>query len=299
MSLPQNIKRHPQLDDWLSIDEVGTVTVRTGKVEIGQGIKTSLAMIAAEELDVSLARVRVQTADTELTPDEQVTSGSMSVQESGSALRVACAVAREVMLALAAESLEVNAASLRVEDGLISSLDTNEQTDYWSLQAGHPFHVTIQDSPVVKEVHHYSIVGHKQMRLDLPGKVFGRPTYVHDLTLPHMRHGRLVKPPGPGAVLLECPETLNMQGVEVVRDGSFVGVVANTEALAVRAAERLKRLCRWHSVPLQPLPDDMPAYLRAHVTQSMAVRDGKPADAPAAAPQPAAASSVPIGTVVP
>ena len=86
MSLPNAIARHPQLDDWLSINKDGTVTVRTGKVEIGQGIKTSLAMIAAEELDVSPGRIRVQTADTELTPDEQVTSGSMSVQDSGSAL---------------------------------------------------------------------------------------------------------------------------------------------------------------------------------------------------------------------
>ena len=292
MSLPNAIQRHPQLDEWLSINEDGTITVRTGKVEIGQGIKTSLAMIAAEELDVSPGRIRVQTADTELTPDEQVTSGSMSVQDSGSALRVACAVAREVMLALAAESLEVDAATLQVADGLISSEDSNEQTDYWTIQAGHPFHVAIQDSPAVKEVHRYSVVGRKQIRIDLPDKALGRPTFVHDLTLPHMRHGRLVKPPSPHAELLECPETLNMQGVEVVRDGSFVGVVAATEALAVLAMERLRARCRWQSAPLRPMPDDMPSYLRERVSESLVLRGGKLAgEAAVMPPQPANAAT--------
>lgn len=135
MSLPAAIRRTPSLDRWLRFSDDGMLVVYTGKVEIGQGIKTALAMIAAEELDVALARVRVQTADTELTPNEFVTAGSLSIEDSGSALRVASAAARSALMKRAAELLGVAMESLRVIDGLITSEQTNQQTDYWTLAA--------------------------------------------------------------------------------------------------------------------------------------------------------------------
>jgi nicotinate dehydrogenase subunit B len=232
VKLPGPIRRTPELDRWLAFNEDGTITVATGKVDIGQGLSTALAMIAAEELDVDLARIRVQTADTELTPNEFVTAGSMSIEDSGSAVRVASATAREMLLTLAAELLGVHAGSLSVEDGIISSSESNEQTDYWSLQGGHPFSARIVEVPVLKPASAYRVVGHRQTRLDLPGKVRGDVAFVHDMRLPHMRHGALVKPPSPTARLLDAPERLPHEGAVVVRDGSFLGVVADTESNA-------------------------------------------------------------------
>ena len=278
MTLPQVIQRYPELDDWIQIDAAGTITIRTGKVEIGQGLKTALAMIAAEELDVSLQRIVVQTADTEATPNEQVTSGSMSIEHSGSAVRVASATAALVLRSLAAQALGVGDHTLQVEDGILSSPDTNEQTDYWSLQGGHPFSIKIVDAPDCKDPHDYTVVGHKQARLDLPAKVTGAPAFVHDLTLPHLRHGRVIKPPTPNARLELCPEQLNLADVEIVRDGSFVGVIAPSEFLAVRASEQLSARCRWSDAPITTMPAQIPAYLRSNVSESLPVVQGTPED---------------------
>jgi len=285
VSLPSPVQREPALDRWIAFNEDGTVTVRTGKVEIGQGIRTAIAIIAAEELDVSLSRIQVQTADTRQTPNEFVTAGSMSVEDSGSAVRVASATAREVLLALAAEVLGVNPESLSVEDGAISSIDANEQTDYWSLQGGHPFGITMLEVPVLKDPHAYQIVGHRQPRLDVPDKVRGNVAFVHDMVLPRMRYGRLVKPPSPTAVLQDAPERLNLPGVEIIRDGSFLGVIADREEIAVSAAEKLAAAARWSADPLTPLPREVPAFLRERVSASLLVKDGAPVETP---PAPAA-----------
>ncbi|MGE0624034.1 MAG: molybdopterin cofactor-binding domain-containing protein [Pseudomonadales bacterium] len=280
MSLPGAIQRTPELGRWLFFNENGTVTVRTGKVEIGQGIRTALAMIAAEELYISLHRVVVQTADTELTPNEFVTAGSMSVEDSGSAIRVAAATAREYLLALAGQVLGVDPATLLVEDGTVSSTETNEQTDYWSLQGGHPFELTITAAPALKDPHDYTLIGTRQHRLDVPDKVKGNVAFLHDMTLPRMRYGRIVKPPVSGARLTAAPETLDLPGVDVVRNGSFLGVVADREETTVLAAERLARAATWDAEPLEPLPEDVPDYLREHVTVSLPVREGAPQEEP-------------------
>ena len=284
MTLPNAIQRYPELDDWIQIDAAGTITIRTGKVEIGQGIKTALAMIAAEELDVSVQRIVVQTADTELSPDEQVTSGSMSIEHSGSAVRTASATAASVLRALAAQALGVSEHTLQVEDGMLSSPDTNEQADYWSLQGGHPFGIRIVEAPACKDPHTYTVVGHKQPRLDLPAKVTGAPAFVHDLILPHLRHARIIKPPAPDARLELCPEQLHVAEVEIVRDGSFLGVIAPTEFLAVRAAEQLAARCRWSDAPITTLPAGIPDYLRHKVSQSLPVVQGTPEDRDPSAP---------------
>ena len=186
MSLPPAIEREPDLDRWIIFNEDGTVTVCTGKVEIGQGIKTAIAMIAAEELDVNVDRIRVRTADTERTANEFMTAGSMSVEDSGSAVRVAGATARTYLLTLAAEVLGVQPATLSVQDGTVTSTESNEQTDFWTLQGGHPFAISIRETPELKATQHYRIVGHKQQRLDIPDKVQGNVAFVHDMMLPHM-----------------------------------------------------------------------------------------------------------------
>ena len=280
MSLPGAIERTPELDRWLRLTRDGTVVVCTGKVEIGQGIKTAIAMIAAEELDVSIACIRVQTADTEITPNEWVTAGSMSVEDSGAAVRVASATARQILLELAADELDVDVESLAVEDGVITSTESNEQTDYWALRGDSHFEVVITNSPRLKNPDTYHTVGKKTTRVDLLAKVQGDVAFVQDIALPGLLHGRPVKPPVVTATLIDCPESLDLPNVEVVRDGSFVGVVAEREEIAVAAAEQLAANCRWQTQPLEPSMVDMPEYLRTHVTKSLPVVDGAPVDEP-------------------
>jgi nicotinate dehydrogenase subunit B len=237
------------------------VAVRTGKVEIGQGLKTAIAQVAAEELDVSFARIRIMTADTAATADENVTSGSRSMEVSATAVRFAAAEARGIMLDMAAESLRVDRDSLVIEDGTITSPATNQNLTYWELMGGRPFarKATAAYPPKAPETH--SIVGQRVLRLDLPDKVFGHAAFVHDLVLPGMVHGRIVRPAHQGATLesLDAGAVEKMPGViKVVRDGDFVGVIAATEIEAIRARTALAEACRWRDGA--PLPDEDTYY---------------------------------------
>ena len=186
MSLPSPIERNPRLNRWIRLGENGTVIVSTGKVEIGQGIKTAIAMIAAEELDVSVERIRVQTADTGITPNEFVTAGSMSVEDSGSAVRVASATARQILIEAAAQDLDVDVDSLAVEDGLVTSTQSNGQTDYWTLHSDGFFEVDIINLPALKNPLSYHTVGTKVTRERL-AQVEAAENSLHDLGLRQLR----------------------------------------------------------------------------------------------------------------
>ena len=137
--LSPSLHRNPDLDAWIRIDDDGTITLFSGKAELGQGLRTAIARIGAEELDVSLARVRVQTADTASGPNELLTVGSGSMEESGSAMRQAAAEARHHLLELAAKHLGVSLERLEVDDGTISAPGTDRRTSYWELFAGKKF----------------------------------------------------------------------------------------------------------------------------------------------------------------
>ncbi|MFP6834667.1 MAG: molybdopterin cofactor-binding domain-containing protein, partial [Pseudomonadales bacterium] len=265
MTLPPTITRTPALDRWLRFKADGDVVVNTGKAEIGQGIKTAIAMIAADELGVALDQVRVQTADTELTPNEFVTAGSMSVQDSGGAVRIACATARQILLSRAAEEFEVPVDTLEVTDGLVTSALTNQQTDYWSLQGDRVFNIDITTMPAIRDPTDHRVVGRAAARVDLPAKVRGAPAFVHDLTRPDLLHARLVKPPFMTARLTRWPEDFSMPGVEkVVRDGSFLGVLAEREEIAIKAAQRLADRCEWRVEPLTPGMHGIQEHLRGN-----------------------------------
>jgi hypothetical protein len=138
-SLPPDLAANPVLARWLDFSRDGQVTIQVGKVEYGQGIWTALAQIAAEELQVALARVRVAPVSTSTSPDEGVTAGSLSVEDSGSALRQACAQARRILLDAAARGLEVPRAALDVADGQILTADGPTGPSYWTL--AHPRNV--------------------------------------------------------------------------------------------------------------------------------------------------------------
>ena len=244
-----SLTKHPSLDDWLSIGEDGRVMVHTGKVDIGQRISTAIALLAAEELDVDLDRIDVVRAETGIAPDEGVTSGSNSMDESGNAVRVAAATLRHHLLALAARRLDVEVSTLEIDDGLIQSRATNRSTTYWELAGGKPFEIPVDPEAVVKSPDQLRQIGRRVVARGMAEIVTGKPYFVHDMKLPGMLHARVVRPPHYHARLETLDETvtgrLADEHVHIVRDGSFLAVVTADEYAAVRAAERLYAAADW------------------------------------------------------
>ena len=276
--LPKDLAANPLLARWLDFRRDGEVTIRTGKVEYGQGIWTALAQVAAEELQVALARVRVAPVSTSTSPDEGVTSGSMSVQDSGSALRQACAQARDVLLDSAAARLGVPHEALAVCDGQILA-DGPTGLSYWTL-AQPAVLDRAADVPVPsRPPGDWSVAGRSAPRLDIPDKVTGRPRFVHDLVLPGMAYGRVVRPPARAADLTGLADLDLGREVVLVRDGSFLGVVAPADRAALRAARRVARAARWRTSPSLPDPRDVRGFLLAAPSQEETVVDQPGGDA--------------------
>ncbi|MBZ0300762.1 MAG: molybdopterin-dependent oxidoreductase [Anaerolineae bacterium] len=283
--LPSSLHKTPDLDAWIRVHTDGTVTAFTGKVELGQGIKTAVAQIAAEELDVALDRIHVQTADTGASPDEGTTAGSMSVETTGNAMRYAAAEARHLLLALAFEQLEARtpAAQLTVEDGTITDPATGRQTTYWALMGGRRFGQPVSGIVPPKPASAYHLIGQAAQRVDLLAKVTGGASYVHDLDLPGMLHARVVRPPNYHARLtaVEIDPVRQLPGVvDVLRDGSFLAVVAEREDQAIRAAEILHTLATWEPGAALPVQESIHDQLRQQPVQSARIVQGTPVDDP-------------------
>ena len=258
--LPGSLAQNRMLDAWIRINTDGTATIFPGKVELGQGITTALTQIAAEELDLPLGRVRVLTTDTSYSPNEGVTSGSQSIEYGGTALRLASAEVRGILFDLAAERFGVSADTLTVADGTIGSLD-GRKVGYGELAADLDLHreATAKIAPKLPAAH--KIVGKSIQRFDIPKKVTGGIAYVQDIRLPGMVHGRIVRPPRPGSKLdsVDVAAVQAMPGVvAVVRDGSFLGVVAEREEQAIKARQALIEGARWTLGP--ELPDPAKIY---------------------------------------
>ncbi len=278
-SLPRSLQQTPELDAWIRVDPQETITIFSGKVEIGQGIRTAVAQIAAEELDVALERIRIVSGDTRQTPDEGVTAGSMSLQTSGQALRVAAAEARHILLTLAFEELEAETAvpHLQIHDGTITDPATGRQVTYWQLMGGRQFGRQVTGAVRPKTPDAYQLIGQAAKRLDLLAKVTGQPSYVHDLELPEMVHGRVVRPPAYEARLVSVAETAvkQMPGVlAVVRDGRFLGVIAAREEQAVQAQEALQAAAVWHNETSLPTPETLHDHLLSQPAESNLVVNG-------------------------
>ena len=275
-SLPGSFERSPGLDDWVRIDAEETVTIFVGKVEYGQGILTPFAQLAAEELDVSLSRMRIVTAETGQTPNEGMTTGSMSLETTGNAIRWAAAEARQFLLALAYEELEASFGELVVEDGRIIDPVSGRSTTYWALFGGKKFERNITGNATLKAPEDYQIVGRAEKRIDLHAKVTGSPAFLHDLTLPGMVHARVVRPPAGSAELVSVPDgAKNLPGVlKVVRDGSFLGVIAEREEQAVWALEFLHAHAVWMGGDQLPEQDALFEYLQSQRAESFLVVNG-------------------------
>jgi CO/xanthine dehydrogenase Mo-binding subunit len=229
--LPGSLDNNRLLDAWIRIGTDGNAIVCTGKVELGQGIVTALAQIAAEELDLPLDRVQMISGDTERTPNEGVTAGSQSIENSGIALRLAGAQVRAVLVELAAKRFGADAATLSVTDGVVAAPD-GRKLSYAELAAAADLHrvATAQEQPKPASAHR--IVGKPIARRDIPAKVMGGVAFVQDLRLPGMLHGRVVRPPGYGAKL----EGFDLARIKAVRNGTLVGWIAEREMLQSRIA---------------------------------------------------------------
>jgi nicotinate dehydrogenase subunit B len=285
-SLPGSLNTNRMLDGWLRINANGTVTAFTGKVEIGQGIVTALAQIVADELDVDLARIEMISGDTARTPNEGVTSGSLSIEQSGTALRFACAEARDILLQAAAAKLSAPMADVRVEDGTVIAANGARAT-YWELttDAMLKHEATAKAKPKAASAHR--VIGRSVPRRDIPAKVTGGVAYVQDMRLPGMLFGRVVRPASPRARLLSVDEATvrSMPGVvAVVRDGNFLALAAEREEQAIAAAVALRASARWEeTADLPPSGPQLFEHMKTMRSQDTVVGEkSNPAAAAAA-----------------
>ncbi|HEX4329909.1 MAG TPA: molybdopterin cofactor-binding domain-containing protein [Burkholderiales bacterium] len=279
--LPGSLNVNRRLDRWLRILPEGIIEVMPGKVEIGQGIVTALAQIAAEELDVDLARIRMVRARTGSSPDEAVTSGSQSVQECGTALRHAGAEARALLVAEAARQWDADPATLQVNNGVIN--DASGRTlAYWQLDSAALFDREASGQAAPKAAAAHRLVGTAVERLDIPDKIYGRPRFVQDMALPGMRYGRVLRPAAPGARLqsLDDSAARALPGVVVVRDGSFAGVVAEREEIALKAVALLRKGAVWSEGAGLPPTVGLHDWMRTQPLDTKVIED-KRAAAPA------------------
>jgi len=276
-----------QLDSWLAIAPDGTVSVFTSKVDLGTGIGTSLGQIVAEELDVPVLKIRMEIGDTTRSVDQGRTSASRTLERAGPQLRQAAAAARQELLKRASVQLGAPVNQLTVADGVVSvSGNSVKNVSYATLVGGKRFETKIQSSGEQwdlnlaadikpKDPKDYRIVGTSVARFDLPPKFTGQFLYAHDVRVPGMLHGRVVRPP----VVNSRPASIDQSSikdvpgvVQVVQKGNFVGVVAQTEWAAIRAARALK--VAWSDPPMQyPAgPDAIYDYLQT--TKPVAERVG-------------------------
>ncbi|SPP94121.1 xanthine dehydrogenase family protein molybdopterin-binding subunit [Bradyrhizobium vignae] len=279
--LPVSLVANPRLSSWVQFTDGGRVAISPGKVEIGQGIVTALAQIAADELDVDLGRIDMIRASTAMSPNEGVTSGSLSIQQSGRALRHACAEVRQRFLAAASERLGVDAALLDIDDGTISG-PGNVRTSYWELAGEVSLDRDATAGAPAKSAAGRALAGHSVPRVDIPDKVFARPRFIHDCPLPGLLHGRVLRPDVSRAKLIALDKVATgaVPGlVAVVRDGSFAGVVADSEAAAEAALKILRKGATWSTGEPLPDEDDLAGFLKSQPVQTTVI-DARTATSP-------------------
>lgn len=276
-----------QVDSFLAIGRDAVVTIYSGKVDVGTGIRAALPQMVAEELDVALERVKMVEGDTALTPDQGPTWGSLSVQVAGVQIRQAAATARKALIEMAAERLGMPSVDLVVRDGVVFvRTDPQRRVSYVELIGDKDFNLKLDPAAQLKSPKDYTIVGQPVPRPDIPGKVTGTHTYMQDFRVPGMLHARVVRPPAIGATLQSVDES-SVKGVKgftrIVRLNNFLAVVAEGEWAAVKAAKQLKATwSKWEGLPEM-------SKLWEHVRSSpiakddVAVNQGDPAGAMAKA----------------
>jgi CO/xanthine dehydrogenase Mo-binding subunit len=261
--LPGSLQTNRMLNAWIRIDADRTVTLLVGKVELGQGILTAVAQICADELDIDMARLRIIAGDTALTPNEGTTAGSFSMPNCGPAVRHASAEVRAILLDLASKSLNQPVSALTVADGTITG-PGGAKTTYWDLVVGQALEREATGQSTPKAASAYRYTGKSVPRLDIPAKMTGEPIFVQEMHPDGLLHGHVVRPPTYRAKLASVDLSVGerMPGVvKVVRDGSFLAVLAGREEQAVAAGQALYNAAKWDVEKGLPGTDGMPEWL--------------------------------------
>ncbi len=268
------------VDSWIAVHADNTATVYFGKCELGQGNTTGLLQIAGEELDLDMSQLRAVRLDTNVTPNQGATSSSSSIHRGGPQVRAAAAEARQALLLLASARLGVQMGSLTVSNGVVS-VDGEaglRSVKYGDLLGDKPFNIKFTGTAPQKPVGRYKLVGTRVPRVDIPDKVSGKYVHMQHVRLPDMLHGRVVLPRGQraygaGAKPLSIDESSikSIPGARVVRKGDVVGVVAEREWDAVKAAQLLK--VTWQEGPALPGNADLFEHMRAQKTTDTVIAD--------------------------
>lgn len=248
MAISQSLRDNPRLDRWLRFENDRTVRVATGKVELGQGILTALAQLAAEELDLRIDQVRVMSGNSIEGPGEGYTASSWSVEHSGGAIRAVAAEVRTLALARAALRLNAAPEELSVRDGEFIRNGSATRLDYWHIAPEIDLSADATGVVAPKPAVDHRIVGRAIPRLDLPAKLTGSG-FIQDIVMPGMLHARTVRQPGRGARLLALDEDTVRRaaggGVTIVRRANFVAVVGSDETAVRRAAAKASETAAW------------------------------------------------------
>ena len=275
----------PRVEDWIVVRRDGMVEVRTGKVEIGQWIGTAVALVVAGELGVPVDRIVMAPRRTGVSPDEGYTSGSNSMEHSGQAVRLAAATARRELVKRAARRLDVDASTLEVADGLVRSRETNRTLRFADLVEDGPIAIPVDPRTPLRPTAHVDSRARRIEPIGLREIVTGTLRFVHDLRPAHLLHARVVRPPHYHAALSALPGDIeaSLEGAKLVRDGSFLAVLAEDEHRAIRAAARVAASARWTStrgLDERPLTEQLVGNRR----ESFPVRAGLPSDEPVPEP---------------
>ncbi len=276
--LPGSLARYPQVNAWLEVLEDGRVRVFTGKIELGQGISTAVAQMAAEELNTDLSLVEVHLVETGVTPDEGYTAGSGSIVNSAMAVRYAAAHARTLLLARAAEKLEVDTEQLTMSDGTVSTLNGQQRLTFREILNGQQLLEEVPPSVTLKPKQDYQWVGKAVPRPDIARMVRAEPVYVQDLRFPGMVHARAIRPPAYQAELQSFDEEALKRQIpdvlKIVTNGSFLGVVTEDEYQAEKAQRFLQRNAQWATPVALPAAQALPDYLKTLPAKTEHVQEG-------------------------
>ncbi len=271
-----------QLAAWIHIGENGTVTIYTGKAEVGQNIRTSLAQIVAEELHVKVDQINMVMGDTDLTPYDMGTFGSRTTPFMGPQLRKAAATARELLIDMAAEEWKTDRGPLFIEQGEVKNPATKQSLPIGPLTKGKEFLKPVNENVSVAAPDQWKIAGTSVSKVNGRSFVTGQHKYVSDMKLPDMLHGKILRPPSYGATLVSADTTAAkaMAGVTVVQDGNFVGVAAQNINTAFRALKSIK--AEWKTTP-QPSRSELFEYLKKNPAKNAGQpKDDSSGDAPGA-----------------
>jgi CO/xanthine dehydrogenase Mo-binding subunit len=283
--LPGDLRQNPKVSSWLRIEANGRVRLLIGKVELGQGILTAVAQLCADELEIDIKRIDITSGDTRLVPDEGTTAGSFSMPNCGTAVRQVSAEARQILLGLAATRLNAEVSKLAIQDGTVSGPDGKRVT-YWELVSGRELEIDATGKAPLKPREARRYAGKHVPRIDIPAKVTGERIFLHDLRLEGMLHARVLRQPAYDAelVALDVSEVEKMPGVvKIVRNGSFVGVLAEREEQAINAHARLQQIAKWQQPDKSETQDTIYDWLQSQPERLLKIREQPNTSAPAEA----------------